>query len=176
MPPGFRRPLERGMDYKELKIETKDKVKLHGWFVKANRENPLAYRTILFFHGNAGNIGGRLPNIEVLVKKLKCNVLIVDYRGYGNSEGKPSEKGLALDAEATLFYALDKLRDLVNEQKLYVFGRSLGAAVAIRLAQEYSVDIKGLILENAFTSVTDMAGAMIPGLFMWLFKPFRVLV
>jgi len=60
---------------------------------------------MIFFHGNAGNIGSRLPNIEIIVKKCNTNVLILAYRGYGDSEGTPSEEGLKLDADATLEYA-----------------------------------------------------------------------
>lgn len=97
MPDGYRSPEEYGMPFKDVWIRTKDKVKLHAWFVKAN-PNPRLCRTLIFFHGNAGNIGARLPNIDILVKHLKTNVLILAYRGYGDSEGKPSEEGLNLDA------------------------------------------------------------------------------
>jgi len=107
MPPGYRNPKEHGMNYDNVKITCKDKIKLHGWFVKADN-NPINCKTIIFFHGNAGNIGSRIPNIEILVKRLNCNVLIIDYRGYGNSDGYPSEDGLRLDGEATLEYALDR--------------------------------------------------------------------
>ena len=85
---------------------------------------------MIFFHGNAGNIGTRLPNIEVMVKVMKCNVLIVAYRGYSNSEGTPSEEGLKLDAEAALEWA--QSRKDINQ--IFIFGRSLGGAVAIQLA------------------------------------------
>jgi len=127
MPPGYRNPKENGMDYEDVYITTKDKVKLHAWFVKANA-SPRLCRTLIFFHENAGNIGSRLPNIEILVKRLNTNVLILAYRGYGNSEGTPSEEGLKLDAEATLEYALNK--EDINNDRIFVFGRSLGGAVA----------------------------------------------
>jgi len=104
MPPGYRNPKEHGMEYEDVTIVTKDKVKLSAWFVKANPTSKLC-RTLIYFHGNAGNIGSRLPIIEILVKKLNTNVLILAYRGYGHSEGTPSEDGLRLDAEATLEYA-----------------------------------------------------------------------
>ena len=104
MPPGFRNPNERGMEYEDVFLLTKDRVKVHAWFVKAST-NPIDCRTLIFFHGNAGNIGTRLPNIEVLVKEIKCNVLILAYRGFGNSDGTPSEEGLKLDAEAVLEWA-----------------------------------------------------------------------
>ena len=127
MPPGYRNPKENGMDYENVHIITKDNVKLHAWFVKAN-PSPRMCRTLIFFHGNAGNIGSRLPNIEILVKRLYTNVLILAYRGYGNSEGTPSEEGLKLDAEATLEYALEN--ENINNDRIFVFGRSLGGAVA----------------------------------------------
>lgn len=106
MPPGYRNPKEQGMDYIDVEITTKDKVKLTAWFVKAN-PSPNLCRTLIYFHGNAGNIGSRIPIIDMLVKKLNTNVLILAYRGYGHSEGTPSEEGLKLDAEATLEWALD---------------------------------------------------------------------
>ena len=110
-------------------------MKLHAWFVKAN-PYPKLCRTLLFFHGNAGNIGSRLPNIDILVKRLNCNVLILAYRGYGDSEGTPSEPGFKLDAEATLEYALNA--EDINNDRIFVFGRSIGASVAARLASNKS--------------------------------------
>ena len=155
------------MDYDSITITCKDKVNIHAWFVKANA-NPHFCRTILFFHGNAGNIGARLPNIEVLVKRLNCNVLIIDYRGYGNSEGVPSEEGLRLDAEATLEYALN--REDINNDRIFLFGRSLGGAVAAQLAMSKGNSIKGVILENTFTSIGDMVDQLMP--MVALFKRF----
>ena len=123
--------MEYSMEYRDIWITTKDKVRLHAWFVKAN-PNPKLCRTLIFFHGNAGNVGARLPNIEVLVKNLKTNVLILAYRGYGDSEGKPSEEGLKLDAEAVLEFALNDSE--IDSDRIFVFGRSLGASVGARLA------------------------------------------
>ena len=77
MPQGYRNPRENGMDYEDVYVKTKDEVRLHAWLIKA-AINPSNCRTLLFFHGNAGNIGARLPNIEILVKRMNCNVLIVD--------------------------------------------------------------------------------------------------
>ena len=159
MPPGYRNPKENGMDYEDVWITTKDKLKLHAWFVKANSV-PKMCRTLIFFHENAGNIGSRLPNIELLVKKLNTNVLILAYRGYGNSEGKPSEEGLKLDAEATLEHALS--RTDIDTSRLFVFGRSLGGAVAAELAMNKGNHLKGVILENTFTSIGDMVDQLMP--------------
>jgi pimeloyl-ACP methyl ester carboxylesterase len=129
MPPGYRNPREAGMQYEDVYIMTKDKVKLHAWFIKANPASSKLCRTLIFFHENAGNIGTRMPNIDILVKRLYTNVLIVAYRGYSYSEGTPSEEGLRLDAEATLEHVLG--REDVNSDRVFVFGRSLGGAVAI---------------------------------------------
>lgn len=159
MPPGYRNPKELGMNYEDVHITCKDKVVLHGWFVKANA-SPKLCRTIIFFHGNAGNIGARNPNIEVLVKRLNSNVLIIDYRGYGKSEGTPSEEGLKLDAEASLEFALS--REDVNNDRIYLFGRSLGGAVAAELGMNKSNSLKGIILENTFTSIAEMVDQLMP--------------
>ena len=115
---------------------------------------------MLFFHGNAGNIGARLPNIEILCKNLHTNVLIIDYRGYGHSTGEPSEEGLHLDAIATLDYCMND--DEIDSSRLFCFGRSLGGAVAVRLAMEHSNRFKGIIVENTFTSIGEMVDRLMP--------------
>lgn len=168
MPPGYRNPGEAGMEYEEVKITTKDKVKLQAWFVKAN-PNPKSCRTLVFFHENAGNIGTRIPNLEILVKRLNTNVLLLAYRGYSRSEGTPSETGLALDADATLEYVLN--RDDIDKDRLYIFGRSLGGAVATQLAMKNSNRLKGLIVENTFTSIADMVDQIMPHV-----APFKFLI
>jgi len=160
MPPGYRNPKEHGMTYEDVSIVTKDKVKLSAWFVKANPNSTLC-RTLIYFHGNAGNIGSRLPIIEILVKKLNTNVLILAYRGYGHSEGTPSELGLQLDAEATLEYALSR-DDIINKDRIFVHGSSLGGAVAVQLAMNKGNSIKGVCLENTFTSIGDMVDTLMP--------------
>ena len=115
------------MLYDDAIITTKDGLQIVGWFIK--QKNPLQHETIIFFHENAGNIGNRLACIEALYFELEVNVLIVGYRGYGHSQGSPSESGLELDAEAIFKYALDN-KD-INNQKIFLFGKSLGGAVAI---------------------------------------------
>jgi len=90
------------------------------------------------------------------------NVLIVEYRGYGRSTGAPSESGLQLDAQTALQYLLD--RSDINHSKIFVFGRSLGGAVAIDLAARNAELIYGLIVENSFTSVPDMVDIVLPAL------------
>lgn len=157
------------MEYKDCWFKTRDNIKLHAWFIKANQNAKLC-RTLIFFHGNAGNVGARLPNIEILVKHLKTNVLILAYRGYGDSEGKPSEEGLKLDAEATLEYALNDAE--IDNDRIFVFGRSLGASVAARLGSQKSNQLQGIILENGFTSISDMVDHLMPMVakFKWLIQ------
>ena len=159
MPAGLRNPKERGMDYENCEIVTRDKVKLHAWFIKAN-PNPRLCRTMIFLHGNAGNVGSRLPNLEVLVKQLNMNIVILAYRGYGNSQGVPSEEGLYLDAEATLDFVLS--HEQIDHTRVFVFGRSLGGAVAANLANKHMNRIRGLILENTFTSIPCMVDHIFP--------------
>ena len=131
-PRGFRNPLERFMPFEDVYVKTKDGVKLHGWFIK--QANPKEHDTIIYFHENAGNIGSRLLNIQTMYNDLSVNVIIVGYRGYGHSEGIPSEEGLELDAEAVFNYAIEHTD--VNIQRLFIFGRSLGGAVAIKLVSK----------------------------------------
>jgi fermentation-respiration switch protein FrsA (DUF1100 family) len=104
-PKTYRHPGERNMVYEDVKIKTKDNLTLHGWFIK--QKNPLSHETLIYFHENAGNIGNRLHVIEMIYFELEVNVLIVGYRGYGHSEGTPSEAGLGLDAEAIFEFALN---------------------------------------------------------------------
>jgi len=112
---------------------------------------------VLFCHGNGGNISHRLDTIWTW-NKLGMNVLIFDYRGYGKSEGKPSEEGTYLDAEAAWKHLVEK-RGAAGE-RIIIHGRSLGGAVAARLARDHTP--AGLILESTFSSVPDMAAKLYP--------------
>nr|CAG4649523.1 EOG090X09ZU [Scapholeberis mucronata]SVE93756.1 EOG090X09ZU [Scapholeberis mucronata] len=148
------------LPFENLYIKSLDSTKLHAYFLP--QPQPLQCPTILFFHGNAGNIGHRLPNIKGLYKNLKANLLIVEYRGYGLSEGNPSESGLYKDAQAALNYLFT--RQDVDHTRIFVFGRSLGGSVAIDLASRAcNIDkIACLIVENSFTSIPDMAFQILP--------------
>lgn len=103
-PPGFRAPNEYGYQFEDIDVLTKDNIQLHGWIIYQNK--PKEHPTIIFYHGNAGNIGNRLPNIHKLMENTQVNVVIVGYRGYGRSQGSPSEHGLEQDAEAILDWTL----------------------------------------------------------------------
>ena len=112
------------LPFENLHIKSLDSTKLHAYFIP--QPQTAQCPTILFFHGNAGNIGHRLPNIKGLFKHLQANLLIVEYRGYGLSEGNPSESGLYKDAQAALNYLLN--RQDIDHRRILVFGRSLGTS------------------------------------------------
>ncbi|KAH7292290.1 hypothetical protein KP509_29G060700 [Ceratopteris richardii] len=116
--------------------------------------------TILFFQENAGNIAHRLEFIATMMRYLQCNVFMLSYRGYGDSEGYPSQHGLIKDAQAALDHLLQ--RTDIETTKVVVFGRSLGGAVATALVKNNPGKVAALILENTFTSILDMAGVMFP--------------
>ena len=142
-----------GLAFQNLSIITDDRVALHGWFIPY----PGAKQTLLIFHGNAGNISHRLPWIEIL-HDLCANVMIIDYRGYGKSEGSPFEEGLYRDARAA-FAWWTKERAGTGEQ-LVLFGESIGGAVAVNLAARTAP--AGLIIQSTFTSARDMARTVFP--------------
>ncbi|MEJ2592428.1 MAG: alpha/beta hydrolase, partial [Candidatus Thiodiazotropha sp.] len=112
-------PAQIGLDYRPVTLTAEDGVRLDGWFVPA--ESPRA--TLLFFHGNAGNISDRLASLE-LFHQLGLSVLIIDYRGYGNSEGEPTEAGTYRDAEAAWRYLTQDLG--LPPSRILVLGRSFG--------------------------------------------------
>jgi fermentation-respiration switch protein FrsA (DUF1100 family) len=140
-------PRALGLDYEDVRITTEDGVRLHGWFVPA----PSARATVVHFHGNAGNISHRLEYIA-LFHRFGLNVFLVDYRGYGQSEGRPSEEGTYRDAMAAWRY-LTETRGLAPST-IVVHGESLGGAVAIWLAAH--TQPAALIVESSFTSAADL--------------------
>lgn len=146
-------PADWGLDYEDLHFRTEDEVLLHGWFIP----RPGAHRAVLFLHGNAGNVSHRRESIEIF-HQLGLAVFIFDYRGYGQSSGTPSETGLYRDARAA-WRQLTRDRGYAAADIL-IFGRSLGGAVAARLAAE--VTPAGLILESTFSSARDFAHRVFP--------------
>lgn len=112
--------------------------------------------TIYVLHGNAGNIGHRLPFCRLLADHVRCNLFLVDYRGYGRSTGIPCESGLYADAQAGLDYLLS--RSDIASDRIFVFGRSIGGAVAVHLStcQKNNL-LRGVIIENSFTSLPSVA-------------------
>ena len=153
-----RAPADVGLHYEDAWFTAANGAQLHGWFIPAAGGE--SADTLVWFHGNAGNIGDRTDNLLILSRRLSVNVFIFDYRGYGNSNGKPSERGLYADGEAALAYL--RARGDVDMTRLTLFGRSLGCAVAIELATRHPV--KAVILESPFTSIDAMARRMRGGL------------
>ncbi len=142
-----------GLDYTPVNIATSDGETLHGWWVSA----PDAKGTVLFFHGNAGNISHRINYLKMF-KQLGYNTLLFDYRGYGQSSGVPSESGTYLDAQAVWRYVTETQGTAAAQ--IVLFGESLGGAVAAWLAAREKPGM--LVLASAFTSVPDMAAEIYP--------------
>lgn len=143
---------ELGLEGEEVWLSAADGVRLHAYFLPA----PGATRAILFLHGNAGNASHRLPNAAALAR-LGAHVLLPDYRGYGRSEGRPTEAGVYADARAALAHLVEA-RGL-PESRIVLFGRSLGAAVAVDLARDRG--LAGVVLESPFSSASDLANALL---------------
>lgn len=146
-------PASLRLAYEDVTFEAGDGVKLSGWFVTAEQSRGV----VLFCHGNAGNISHRLESIEIF-HRLGLSVFIFDYRGYGESEGKPGENGTYLDAEASWRWLVENQG--ISPDSIIIFGRSLGGAIAAWLAKEHPP--KALILESAFTSIRDMGADLYP--------------
>jgi len=175
----FETPAAAGLAFEDVVLRTRDGVSVHGWFIPAASPIPAEGTTppgsrrpatLLFFHGNAENIGGCL-DLAARARAAGFNLLLLDYRGYGESQGRPTEQGIYRDGEA----ALDHLgsRAGVDPDRIVVWGRSIGAAVAVRLAARGTEPagaardgsagdpggaprVAGLILESPFTSVPDL--------------------
>jgi len=144
---------EINFDYKEIFIQNKKGIKLKAWLHEKDLVNK---KTIIFFHGNAGNLRNRNYKLNEL-SKFDVNFLIVAYRGFSGNQGKPSELGLYEDARSTLDWL--KIKG-VKEKNLILYGESLGTAVAIETAQ--NKDLAGIILESPFTSMVELAQKYYP--------------
>uniref|UniRef100_A0A2P2KS09 Protein bem46-like isoform X2 n=1 Tax=Rhizophora mucronata TaxID=61149 RepID=A0A2P2KS09_RHIMU len=151
-------PARLRLSYEDVWLRSADGVRLHAWFIKLFPE--CRGPTILFFQENAGNIAHRLEMVRIMIQKLHCNVFMLSYRGYGESDGYPSQHGITRDAQA----ALDHLsqRTDIDMSRIVVFGRSLGGAVGAFLTKNNPDKVAALILENTFTSILDMAGVLLP--------------
>jgi len=146
-------PKEIGLEFEDVYFFSSDGTKLNGWYVLAKKSRA----TVLFCHGNAGNISHRIEVIDMFFR-LGLDVFIFDYRGYGRSQGNPSEKGLYLDAQSAYKYLIDKRN--MDEESIVVYGKSLGANVAIELCSK--VRPAALISESAFTSAAEMCKKLFP--------------
>ncbi len=152
-------PDKIGLKYKDVTIECDDGVKLNGWFFKGSSEI-----TILFFHGNAGNISHRLGFAQRF-HDMGYNSLLFDYRGYGLSTGTPSEKGIYKDSLAAWKF-LSELKE-VNKDKIILYGHSLGGAAAAEVALHHKTKL--LVLEATFASIRSIGSRIFP---YSLYSPF----
>ncbi|CAK9152484.1 unnamed protein product [Ilex paraguariensis] len=151
-------PARLRLIYEDVWLRSSDGVRLHAWFIKLfpDCQGP----TILFFQENAGNIAHRLEMVRIMLQRLQCNVFMLSYRGYGASDGYPSQHGIIRDAQAALDHLIQ--RKDIDTSRIVVFGRSLGGAVGAVLTQNNPDTVTALILENTFTSILDMAGVLLP--------------
>ena len=155
------RPEDYGLAYEAVSLTTPDGVTLAAWYVPAEG----AELTVLFCHGNAGNISHRLDTLRMF-NELGLNCLIVDYRGYGKSTGKPTEIGTKIDILAGFQWLIEEKR--MRPEQIILFGRSLGGSIAAVIAKD--VNPGGLVLESAFTSFDDVGAHYYPWLPVRLFS------
>ncbi|XP_034667403.1 protein ABHD13 isoform X2 [Drosophila subobscura] len=150
-------PTMHNLPHITVSINTPDDVTLHAFWISQPEERCKSVPTLLYFHGNAGNMGHRMQNVWGIYHHLHCNILMVEYRGYGLSTGVPTERGLVTDARAAIDY-LHTRHDLDHSQ-LILFGRSLGGAVVVDVAADaiYGQKLMCAIVENTFSSIPEMA-------------------
>jgi pimeloyl-ACP methyl ester carboxylesterase len=164
-------PKSMGIKFEDIQLTTKDNVNLSAWLIPAKDNDPIGKGIILFCHGNGGNISNRTSYLPIF-KDLGLSTFLFDYRGYGKSEGQPSEEGTYADVEAAWQYLTQERK--IPPQKIIVYGESLGGAIASYIvqttAQQNSQNsAAGLILASTFTSISDRAAELYP------FLPIRLL-
>ena len=156
---------ELGRPFEDVSFKASDGVALNGWFFPASTNSPRRRLAVLYCHGNGGNISHQLDTYAALLA-TGVNVFVFDYRGYGRSQGRPSEEGTYLDAQAAYQWLRQKGFAGTN---IIAFGESLGGGVAAELALRDPIG--GLVLQSTFTSITDMGAELFPWLpVRWLAK------
>jgi abhydrolase domain-containing protein 13 len=162
-------PADHALPYEDVSLVAEDGVKLHAWLVRHGDSERRP--TFIYLHGNAGNLGHRLHDVRQFYAS-GFNLLVVSYRGYGSSDGSPSETGFRRDSRAALAYCHDR-SDIIDTARVFIFGRSIGGAVAIATAAEAAPGlIAGIVVENTFTSIGHMIDAVVPFLRFVNFVPF----
>ena len=141
------------VNIEKVKIPTSDNIKLLGWYHEKNLKD---YKTLIFFHGNAGSLENRIHKLNHF-QDMNINFLIIAWRGFSGNNGKPSEQGLYEDGKSAIDWLIKKG---VSEKNLILYGESLGTGVATHLAQNKS--FAGIILETPFTSMIDAAKTFYP--------------
>ncbi|KAH9830185.1 Alpha/Beta hydrolase protein [Rhodofomes roseus] len=181
-PPGSRTevptPIDFGLEYEAPELITSDEVRLRCYLLaqkkdlsnlggtavdlpeQSDEEYAASQPIVMMFHGNGGNIGHRIPLAKVFYMKMRCNVFMLSYRGYGHSEGAPSEKGLQTDAQCALDFI--RAHPFLSKSPIILYGQSIGGAVAIDLASRNAHAIRALILENTFTSLPRLVPSAFP--------------
>ena len=141
------------VDIKKVKVITDDNIDLLGWY---HEKDIKKYKTILFFHGNAGSLENRIHKLNHF-RDMNVNFLIIAWRGFSGNNGNPSEKGLYIDGESAINWLQNKG---IEEENIIIYGESLGTGVATHLSQ--NKNFGGLILETPFTSMIDAAKIFYP--------------
>ncbi len=136
------------LEFEDVHVQSADGTRLHGWYFPC--DNPRA--VVLFSHGNAGNLSHRAETAQVLRQRVGVSVMLYDYRGYGRSEGRPSEKGILADGRAARTWLANRAG--LSPDEVVLMGRSLGGAVSVDLAQDGA---RALVLESTFTSIPEVA-------------------
>lgn len=138
-------------DVEQVSLQTPDKNELYGWFIHGNKDSSEGVPTILYFYQNGNTIGHNANFLYQLSKHVGCNIFIIDYRGYGHSQGEPSTSGLKTDGATALKYLREERKD-IDRSRIIVFGSGLGGAVAVHIGVKASqrADIAGMIIENTF--------------------------
>ncbi|MBE0535473.1 MAG: alpha/beta hydrolase [Phycisphaerae bacterium] len=157
-------PADINLAYEKLALKTEDGLKIAAWYIPA--EN--AKYTVLFCHGNAGNMTHRLDSINIF-NEMGLNCLLFDYRGYGDSQGKPTEAGTYMDAAAAWKWLTEKKQ--IPSNRIIIFGRSLGGSIAAHLAAR--VNPRALVLESTFTSYEQIGKKFYPYMPVHLFAKFH---
>jgi len=145
--------VQRPAGFSDLRLQDADGTHIAAWY----HETRQGYPTVLFFHGSGGNIGNRASYLSELAS-AGFGVLAIDYRGYGSSEGSPTEQGFYQDARATIDYATHTLHLLLK--KLVLYGESLGTGVAVQMGTEFSAG--AVILQSPYTSTEVIAKKRYP--------------
>ncbi len=148
-------PNDVGLEYEDVRFQTSDGLTLQGWFIPGGTRSNTTW---LWFHGNGGNLGHRIDELALARPRTGDNIFIFDYRGYGQSEGEPSEKGTYLDSRAAVDYL--RSRPGAGNSRIIYLGHSLGAAVAVELSLTHPP--MAMVLVSPFTSVRDMAKLTLP--------------
>ncbi len=149
-------PADAGLAFEDLFLLTPDGVRINAWFIPFSGSQ----KVLLWLHGNGGNLGHRVDQLRFLHRELKINILMIDFRGYGRSEGVVTEKGTYQDAVTSYDYLVSRVE--IDPQGVIVYGQSLGAAVAVDLAVQRRA--AGVILEAPFVSIREMAKVVFPWL------------